>query len=125
MTILVVCDDPELRDLVTRVALQADLPVLPSDPAGAKRAFAERASGGVFAAASALLDDDVRRWIGSVERVVVATAADQRHAEMAPNARTIRLPTSLDRLETMLRWLAGGDQDLRQPPGMRSSSASA
>jgi len=123
MTVWLLCDDPELRDLVARVAEQVRLSVRHADVQTVKRELRDGASPeGLLTTDDVLADGDLRALLGSVPRIVLATGRARGEHSKGIRATPLRLPTSLARLEAALRWL--GDEG---PGGysMASESSSA
>lgn len=126
MTVWLLCDDSELRELVVSVAQQANLPVRHSDASDAKRELQNGAQpNGLLATGDLLGDEDLRALLGSVRRVIVASSAAPDGLSDTTHPVPLRLPTSLSRLEAALRWLAYGEGAGGPSPASESSSANA
>lgn len=109
MTVWLLCDDPELRDLVARVAEQVRLSVRLADVQTVKHELRDGASPeGLLTTDDVLVDGDLRALLAAVPRIVLASAREREEHSEAIRATALRLPTSLARLEAALRWL--GDE---------------
>jgi hypothetical protein len=108
MTVWLLCDDPELCDVVARVAEQVRLSVRHTDVQAVKRELRdEPAPEGLLTTDDVLADGDLRALLGSVPRIILASGRERDERSEAIRATPLRLPTSLARLEAALRWLGG------------------